>query len=240
MKTIKILLVCVMVTGLYTTSVAFSKEKTDEIKSLVENMQEQGIALSSWKVYILKSVQDVASEKEALEELEDIKKTEQGYRWELQFEGNKSFIAEGYKKVDSMDIELKVKVTGNRLGNMYRMYYAYEINSQWNNESLEYVVSKYQYLINNQKAFFTFKGSLLQNHKLNQQAEDILSGLNGTFIEGVAEENFISMSAYSKKLDQNSISINGQKINLQIGLRHDIENEQVEVTIGTPMITDGY
>lgn len=80
----------------------------------------------------------------------------------------------------------------------------------------------------------------LQNDKYDEILEKILYNMNAKEIDRVAEENFISITAYSKLLNENYLEYLGDKINLNIGMRYSEDEDKTLLYIATPIIKLDY
>ena len=80
----------------------------------------------------------------------------------------------------------------------------------------------------------------LQNEKYNDILENILYNMNAKEIDRVEEDNFISITAYSKILNENYLEYLGNKINLNIGIRYSENDEKTLIYIATPIIKLDY
>ncbi len=68
----------------------------------------------------------------------------------------------------------------------------------------------------------------------------ILYNMNAREIDRVEEENFVSITAYSKILKDNYLEYFGHKINLNIGMRYSEDDEKTIIYIATPIIKLDY
>lgn len=80
----------------------------------------------------------------------------------------------------------------------------------------------------------------LQNDKYDDILEKILYNMNAKEIDRVQEENFISITAYSKLLNENHLEYLGNKINLNIGMRYSEDEDKTLLYIATPIIKLDY
>ena len=80
----------------------------------------------------------------------------------------------------------------------------------------------------------------LQIDKYNDILDEILYNMNAEVIEKVQEENFLSITAYSKVLKENYLECFGNKINLNIGIRYSEDDERTLIYIATPIIKLDY
>lgn len=80
----------------------------------------------------------------------------------------------------------------------------------------------------------------LQMDKYDDIFQEILYNMNAKEIDRVEEENFISITAYSKILKDNYLEYLGDKINLNIGMRYSEDDEKTIIYIATPIIKLDY
>ena len=62
----------------------------------------------------------------------------------------------------------------------------------------------------------------------------------GVKLQRVREENFISVTAYSKLLLENNLDYIGNKINLNIGIRYSENEDKTLIYMATPIIKLDY
>lgn len=80
----------------------------------------------------------------------------------------------------------------------------------------------------------------LQINKYNDILEKILYNMSADEIDRVQEDNFVSVTAYSKLLNENYLEYLGNKINLNIGLRYSEDEEKTLIYMATPIIKLDY
>lgn len=80
----------------------------------------------------------------------------------------------------------------------------------------------------------------LQNNKYDDILQKILYNMNAEEIDRVQEENFLSVTAYSKLLNENYLEYLGDKINLNIGMRYSEDDEKTLIYIATPIMKLDY
>ena len=80
----------------------------------------------------------------------------------------------------------------------------------------------------------------LKMNKYDDILEKILYNMNAEQIDRVEEENFVSITAYSKILHGNDLKYLGNKINLNIGMRYSEDDEKTLIYIATPIIKLDY
>ena len=80
----------------------------------------------------------------------------------------------------------------------------------------------------------------LQLDKYNDILDKILYNMNAEVVDKVQEENFLSITAYSKILKENYLECLGNKINLNIGIRYSENDDKTLIYIATPIIKLDY
>lgn len=80
----------------------------------------------------------------------------------------------------------------------------------------------------------------LQNYKYNDIYKNILYNMNAEEIEKIHDENFLSITAYSKKINSTYLEYLGNKVNLNIGMRYSEHEEKTLIYIATPLIRLDY
>ncbi|MGY3718686.1 YwmB family TATA-box binding protein [Sutcliffiella cohnii] len=246
MKSIKMLLVLLMLLSFFTMSEVNSQSNRNELLKLIEIAEKEKIDLKSWKIYTRKTVKDITNEEDIDKVLENIKRKEKGFKWDVLHDENKEhhYIVVGYKQIESKDIEIQVKLTVFLTGNnKYRIYHSYEIKGGiWNENTWEYINTNFKREINRKNVFYTLTGTMKEENGLefSKIGDHLVNKFSGTFVEGLIEEDFVSLSTYSELFNSNILMVNDKKINLQIGLRKNEKDNLIYVTIGTPIITLGY
>lgn len=80
----------------------------------------------------------------------------------------------------------------------------------------------------------------LQINKYDDILDKILYNMNAEEIDRIEEENFVSITAYSKILSENYLEYLGNKINLNIGMRYSEDEDKTLIYIATPIIKLDY
>lgn len=84
----------------------------------------------------------------------------------------------------------------------------------------------------------SFDGRLNYN-ELNTICQHIFSGINAKKVEGMRDDNLISVSAYSPYIGD-SIKVKGNKVNINLALRYNSYENKTYIWIATPVITTEY
>ena len=77
-------------------------------------------------------------------------------------------------------------------------------------------------------------------NKSNNIVTNILNNLNAKEIERIEDDNFISVTSYSKELNGTNIEYLGKKVNLNIGMRYSEYDQKTLIYIATPLIRLDY
>jgi len=83
-------------------------------------------------------------------------------------------------------------------------------------------------------------GKRLQIYKYDDILDKILYNMNAKVVDKMQEENFLSVTAYSKVLKENYLECFGDKINLNIGIRYSENEDKTLIYIATPIIKLDY
>ena len=76
--------------------------------------------------------------------------------------------------------------------------------------------------------------------KYNDILEEILYNMNAEEIDRIENDNMISVTAYSKFLENNYLEYLGKQINLNIGIRYSEDEDKTLIYIATPIIKLDY
>lgn len=80
----------------------------------------------------------------------------------------------------------------------------------------------------------------LQFGKYDDILQEILYNMCAEEIDRVENENMVSITAYSKLLEENYLEYLGNKINLNIGIRYSEDDDKTLIYIATPIIKLDY
>lgn len=79
----------------------------------------------------------------------------------------------------------------------------------------------------------------LDNEEMIRISKIILENAKAKKINGISDNNLISISAYSPRID-NSIEIQGKRMNMNIALRYNAYEDKTYIWLATPVITIEY
>ena len=80
----------------------------------------------------------------------------------------------------------------------------------------------------------------LQKGKINDILQKILYNMYAEKIDSIEEENFLSVNAYSKLLNENNLKYLNREMNLNIGIRYSEDDDRTMIYIATPIIKIDY
>ncbi len=80
----------------------------------------------------------------------------------------------------------------------------------------------------------------LQLDKYDDILDEILYNMNAKEIDRVEDENFVSVTAFSKDIKTDYIEYLGNKVNLNIGIRYSENTEKTTIYVATPIIRLDY
>lgn len=83
-------------------------------------------------------------------------------------------------------------------------------------------------------------GKKIQTDKYNAICDKILYNMSAKEIEKVQDNNFLSVSAYSSKINSTYLQYLGNKVNLNIGIRYSEHEEKTLLYVATPLIRLDY
>lgn len=244
MKSLGIILSLILLANVYQNEKVKGPEKTNVLFEMMEVAKENQVNINSWKLYIRKPPTAVHNLSDMGKEIDKIKELEKGFIWTSKENGEEGhYISIGLKQHKSKNITERIIITAFRYGNSYKIYHSHEFEGKnWDQAISHHIDSTYKHVISQNEVYYTVKGNIKEKKRIDikKQAENILKDFNGEFVEGVIEDHFVSFSAYTSLWDSKLITRDKKYMNLQIGLRNDTDNESVDVTMGTPIITSGY
>ncbi|GAE27417.1 hypothetical protein JCM9140_3564 [Halalkalibacter wakoensis JCM 9140] len=230
-----VLVMCLV--GLYSVqSVSSDTNKIAELKEIIEVTKTEKIDVQSWSVYSKFDRKMVRDSQSVDQMIQDLEKENREFDWNEENVRNGEYRKRVGTKQTSIGTE-RVVITSHESAGTQMMSMTHQMSGKgWKDEMYDIISENIQ----GEEIYVTVQGSMKKHMELDQMANKLVSEFSGEVKEGIAEETFISLSAYTDQW-QNGISINEtEKVNLQIGVR-DLGNEgSVNVTIGTPIIIAEY
>ncbi|MBM7663171.1 lipopolysaccharide export LptBFGC system permease protein LptF [Bacillus mesophilus] len=217
----------------------------NQMVEIVEMAEGQGITINSWKIYMQEAVLYASTDKEAKQKVNELKTYAQDFEFYIDkqehHEDHYQLMGEKTGDVDAIN-EVAI-ITVYEDDHNKRISLSFEITgNEWSSDTWNYLKRTYKEQVKNPNVYYSVYGSKAINNSLNisDEAGHILDYLEAEPIEGMTEEDFISISAYKEDWEM-EIKTNGNKaFNVQIGLRANPETNQFDIAIGTPIITSGY
>lgn len=83
-----------------------------------------------------------------------------------------------------------------------------------------------------------FNGKL-DNNRLNEVSKYVLKGVEARKVEGMRDDNLISVSAYTPILGD-YIRVNGKRVNLNLAIRYSSYEDKTYIWLASPVITTEY
>ncbi|WP_075983163.1 YwmB family TATA-box binding protein [Bacillus massilinigeriensis] len=224
------------------TQATEAKVEVDLI-TLAEKINDENMIINGWSLHAREKLV-VKDQKEIEKYVDSLQQKFPDWKWGTKVDQN-HWEARAVQFKENRKESLTILST---LTNEQRdAYILYEVQSKEMNEShkefLKNDLSKKLSDIfrGNATIFSCIKGQFNDNMKtsLPNTVNYLLKAYKAEEIEGLKEESFISISAFSP-LFEKSISTSSQEINLQIGLRNEGLGSVTTFVVGTPIITIEY
>ncbi|MDX5615897.1 YwmB family TATA-box binding protein [Clostridioides difficile] len=106
--------------------------------------------------------------------------------------------------------------------------------------NVENVLNKYSYQVDVSACIVGEYTKRLQNNKYDDILQKILYNMSAKQIDEVKDVNFLSITAYSKVLNDYELEYLGEKINLNIGIKYNEDDGRTLIYIATPIIKLDY
>ncbi|RWR13483.1 YwmB family TATA-box binding protein [Siminovitchia fortis] len=219
------------------TSVAGKSEP--DIEKLAQAVQKQHGTVIEWSLHTRELAQQPSQDWSVTR----LKKTFPEWNWSLSHTDGNETVA-GVKRHGNIEEIIKA-VTADNTDNSVS-YVAYEIKgSKWNKGMLKRAEklfhSRTELIFKRKPVVFSCIKGIFNDHEGLEQSlvNGLLTSLQAKEKEALREEDFLSISAYSSLFSQ-SLSLPGEEMNLQIGLRKNDAGHGTYFTVGTPILTNEY
>ncbi|QTC40532.1 YwmB family TATA-box binding protein [Bacillus sp. V3] len=216
-----------------------------DIEKLDHAISQTNGEVNEWSLYARENVKSFTN-KEFAQYSKNMQETFSDFNWSTE-EKAEEVIVVGSRKTSHGEETIKLQRT---LGNGHSISYVmYEIRG--NQESMGEKTSQYlkKQFIPNMEIIFTSKPLIFSCIKgefndtlekvLSNQAVEMMSILDATETESLEEEDFHSVSAYSKQMSR-SIPTKNNEMNIQLGLRKSGMGTKTTFVLGTPILTIEY
>ncbi|MDT8858682.1 YwmB family TATA-box binding protein [Alkalihalobacillus sp. MEB130] len=226
--------------GLYTfQSVSGDTIKENKLEDMMAVADKKEIAINSWIVYS-KHEMKMAKDHETVDKyIVEMINEKSEFQWaEEEVRDNEYRKVVGTKKNLEMKTDERFVLTAHESMGQQMINITHQITGvDWNDEISNIITEQTQGNDN----YATVKATVPRNGQdLENLATNFVEDFAGEVKEGIIEDHFVSLSAYTNQWES-GIEINAtEQINLQIGVRDIGEAGTVELTIGTPIITAEY
>ena len=217
----------------------------DELPALIGTLKIEKVTLESWSVYARENSKTINNLSSYYEKVYALENDNKDMQW-TSINDNKDEQLKTTGMRSNKGYQETISCFAYPYKGRYRTYLIYEVKGKsWNEQKWGEIHSK----INEQlsdlfqrkdgETFALVSGKVdgIMSIGMNQKAKRFLTDLKATEIEKDNDKTFVSLSAYNKHW-KDLIQTNGNKMNLQIGIRKT--GEETTVTLGTPIITAEY
>ncbi|OXS61497.1 hypothetical protein B1B00_09000 [Bacillus sp. DSM 27956] len=91
-----------------------------------------------------------------------------------------------------------------------------------------------------EEEYYTLQRFVTKKLDMEESAKQILNDFQANYVEGLNEDEFLSISAYNSNWQSRIPSKNDKNLNLQLGFRYDSGLNKTNITIGSPIIVTEY
>ncbi|GGE28384.1 membrane protein [Pullulanibacillus camelliae] len=220
-------------------------QEMNKLPALISALQTEKVTVKAWSVYARENSKTVSNLSSYFKEVRTLENHNEDIQW-TPIAGNKNEQLKATGTRINKDYQETISYFAYPHKDGYRTYLIYEVNGKsWNEKKWGAIKGKINdqlsglFQSKNGKIFTWASGEIdgTMDVGMNQKAKQFLTDLNATEIEKDKDKTFVSLSAYNKYW-KDLIQTNGNKMNLQIGLRKT--GGKTTVTLGTPIITAEY
>ncbi|MGE6720579.1 YwmB family TATA-box binding protein [Peribacillus frigoritolerans] len=214
----------------YSQNFDVNKNLNDFFKVASENQ----IETKEWRVYYRSIMENV--EQDDLNKMVTTIKRDESFTWSEKGNENDHKTITGVKGNDQEGIQITISLIKD--GDLFDVSQSYQIKGKkwvgFNKGKAFNIPSQFKKV----NPYITVTGKKV-GQDINHLESDILDSLSASYVEGLKERNFVSVSGLSNKFDDSIQTKKGKAFNVQIGLRKS-ENKEIHITMGTPIITTEY
>ncbi|PDY22063.1 hypothetical protein COM83_19520 [Bacillus cereus] len=232
---LKAILIVVLSVVLFLVGYREMKPISDEQKmeSMIATLEKNDAKVERWS-WLARETKTISNIHTFQKLLNDVKEKANIESWELE-QSPDGYKATSYKK--SSSYEERVVVTWTKENTKENTFIIFEVSgAKWDPE----YVQKMNKIFNGKPTIYTCVQGVLNDKiegVLQNKTNQVLKDLSARAIEQTEERAFVSVSAYNKKWND-ALSINREKINVQIAIR-STDNKDT-IVVGTPIITSEY
>ncbi|MCA1031554.1 YwmB family TATA-box binding protein [Bacillus timonensis] len=211
----------------------------NELNDLIEVGDQSGVEIDSWTIYQRSTAVEVMHSV-LQKKIDEIKRENQQMKWKVvkNGDGNHHLLIIGEKRT-SRFLERKKITAYTQSNHRYLIFVSTEIiGDRWDDESIQHIQNSG--LSSEFDTYYSIKGKISKAENLSEEAANLLDSYSAEVIEGIIEPSFVSLSAYTSIFQSSIAAKNGEKMNIQIGLRASTHSEIVDVMLATPIIIKEY
>lgn len=239
-KTILILL-CFLLLVTITTKETKAFYEDNELSQITKIAVQNNINVNTWTMYIKEPIKQFTTMSDLDKSVSTFMKTEKDYKWSKKQAEKDHFKIEGKKESANLELEEKVLIIIYSQNGKYNLSITYDIKGNWNESKWPAIFNMYKNKIENYSTFYTVQGTANVEQSLYNEASHLLADFSGEEVQSLNENNFVSLSAYTKRWENKLPLGDNQYMNLHIAYRVTSEStNKVKVTIGSPIITSEY
>lgn len=239
-KTILILL-CFLLLVTTTTKETKAFYEDNELSQITKIAVQNNINVNTWTMYIKEPIKQFTTMSDLDKSVSTFMKTEKDFTWSKKQAEKDHFKIEGKKESANLELEEKVLIIIYSQNGKYNLSITYDIKGNWNESKWPAIFNMYKNKIENYSTFYTVQGTANIEQSLYNEASHLLADFSGAEVQSLNENNFVSLSAYTKRWENKLPLGDNQYMNLHIAYRVTSEStNKVKVTIGSPIITSEY
>ncbi|MFS0862843.1 YwmB family TATA-box binding protein [Fredinandcohnia sp. 179-A 10B2 NHS] len=235
--TIPFLLSLGLVVGFFSNSETEITKEQNDLETLNQVAVMNEIKVESWIAFSRTRYGQATDKKEMLSMANELMASLDEYTWRNVVEDDDHYIWQG-ERVTNEGIKEKLKLKAYVLGSKYELSTTLEAKGELLEEDqLDWVKKTFK---EDESTFYSVTGKIQSTNELSNLTNNLITDVNGKMVEQLLESEFVSVSAYSDVFETELRTANNELINMQIGLRTSADQNHVDVTIGTPIITTEY
>lgn len=223
------------------TTVADAKQELVTIASVYNN---ENILITGWSLYARESLEKISDQKDARSLAKEMQTKLPDWIWTSSTDSDHGEII---ATSTTAGVQEKIKIISTDINGRPNTYILYEVRGQsWNKDTETFLNDAlpsrlFDIFRGNTRTFSCIEGEINDKIKsaLPVYKSELLEAFDAKEIEGLEEESFISVSAYSPLFDKSLSS--EHDMNMQLGLRKtDRLGAKTTLVVGTPIITIEY
>ncbi|MCM3443366.1 MULTISPECIES: YwmB family TATA-box binding protein [Metabacillus] len=240
-KKIMTILVCLFIIIFFSTNHVEGSNEL-ELEKMMDIAHKNNIIITSWQGYIKTNLGQARDIEEVYRIVESTKLRFPFVKeWTGFDQKSHHFTVEGYINNTSSQLFNKIQIYAYKNDDKYHLFLTLEVIGEKGDEKLyDSILKEIESYIEVDKEYYTVKGFVTNKLDMEYMAKQFLNDFQADYIEGLKEEEFLSVSAYNPKWKSSIPSKNNKNINLQFGLRYNPNVNETNITIGTPIIVNEY